>query len=89
VWEECVVDMSPVGDHAPVIGSYISALLVSGLPPSGPCIEPIPPAIRTVPFGIRVALCPKRPIDMLAVGDHVLATGSYNSALLSGGNIVD
>src|SRR5882757_2150964 len=72
VWPLRATAILPVGDQVLLIGSYISAELVSVL-----SVRAIPPANRTLPSGNSVVLYPlPRASPGLAAADHAAATGS-------------
>src|SRR5207244_1442801 len=75
VWSWRVVLRLPVTLHAPVAGSYSSALLRL------PALL-APPATRTCPLGNSVDVWSKRATLRLPVTLHVPVAGSYSSAVL-------
>ncbi|MGD0020328.1 MAG: hypothetical protein ABSD62_13845 [Candidatus Limnocylindrales bacterium] len=67
------VAMDPVGLNLPVVGSYSSAD-ARGVP--GRTKPVVPPAISTLPFVSRVAVCHARVLDIDPVGLNVPLAGS-------------
>jgi hypothetical protein len=76
VWFIRALDMGPVGLNEPVSGSYSSAdaRKLTMISPS------LPPVIRTLPLGSKVAVCPTRALDIDPVELNEPLPGSYNSA---------
>src|SRR5882762_8347849 len=67
------VTSGPVVRQVPLAGSYSSVLTSA--------VTPNPPATRTRPFSIRVAVCARRAVLSEGAGVHKPVVGSYNSAL--------
>jgi hypothetical protein len=75
------VVIAPVAAKVPVAGSYNSALAKTEAPGFK---EELPPVIKTLPLGRRVAVCDDLPMVIAPVAAKVPVAGSYNSALERG-----